>query len=620
MYEQKYIEMIGEKNLQKIINGEVNYNISINKNAPIDQRFYISLQHYLIKLLINGNNTNKCNSFLKQMYNDFYNKPYLFYNSPLLNTKTIELVFGNSEEKNKIINFRNSYYSLEETKKLHIKKNNVELDINEKNRYYAYLLRLLRNPPKETQKLLEKEINKIINTDYQKLSDIELLFYCQYVSNFAVENRHFNTIVTLGEDMPNHRGNQLNDHIFINKKAFTSIAMLTKTVCHETRHSVQYHESYEKDTLAGFELAQSKLFNKYLNTKDYNSYHTNYRYSTIELDAEKSGHWNAGVFFRMFNRVDLAEAVRENRIESTDKRNYYNYMIDENGKALPTDTFIVKNMDEIISKNPDELNNYPLLRQIYNDDGTKKSFSTLLLSKINENFDNRGIYNNYINYGIFNNELDNIPLNKSNKQIIQKYTKTLSSFYRDHMMTIKDYFEDNSNKYDATQVNKVTGYELNIAYKILTNINKNFDLLVSSYENESINNRNPLFDFIYDLRDFKIEDIKNNAIKNNPETIKKIEKVKELCDVITYKFNAACLNSKLNKLPSEVINSEINISDVGTINFKEYFTKYLLPKTDGHMEVTIDNNKYYIGDLIIYYSKIVSNNLKQNNNDVNRRR
>lgn len=620
MYEQKYINELGEDYLQKIINGKIDYKASINKTSSKDQRYYLALQHYLVKLLTNGVDINKCKPFLMKMYNDFYNNPHLFYYSPLLKTRVIELAFDDPRVKSAIINFRNSYYNQEITKKLYIAKNSTELSIEDKNRYYSNLLRKLKNPSKRMKEIHEEEIKRIINTNYQELSDIEILFYSQYVSNFAIEGKKYNTIVTLGEESPNLRGNHLCDHIFLNKNAFTSITMLTKTICHETRHSTQFHESYEKESKAGFELATIDLFMRYLNTDRYNSYHRNYQYSSIEIDAEMIGHWNAGVFFTMFERTDLSEKIREHRKESTDKRNYYNYMVDENGKAVPTDTFIVENMDKIIIDNPHELSNYPLLKQIYNNDGNKKPFLELLSQKVNENIENRGMFDNYITYGILNNELDNLELNKFTKTDLQNYAKTLGSFYRRHMLTIKSYFKDNQTKYKSIQINKVTSYELRIVYKILKNINDNFDLLINSFDSESINNRNPLFDFIYELRDFKINDIKNSTIKNNQDIIDRINYQKQICANITYKYNAAYIDSKLKKLPPEILNSEIDTPDAGTVIFKEYFTNYLLPNLDGHSEVTIGNKKYYVGDLIIGFSKIVNNNLKKSSTSINKSR
>ena len=76
-------------------------------------------------------------------------------------------------------------------------------------------------------------------------------------------------------------------------------------------------------------MAQFKLFIKYLNTRDYDSYNENYRFSSIELDAENSGHYDAELFFYQLNKRDLINELKSNRTQRLEKRNYYAFMYDE---------------------------------------------------------------------------------------------------------------------------------------------------------------------------------------------------------------------------------------------------------------------------------------------------
>ena len=84
--------------------------------------------------------------------------------------------------------------------------------------------------------------------------------------------------------------------------------------------------------------------------------------SSIELDAERMGHWDAGVFFHMFHRVDLADKVGDNRRDKVDKRNYYEFMKAKDGKVFSVDKFVVTNMDQIIKDHPEELNNFASIK------------------------------------------------------------------------------------------------------------------------------------------------------------------------------------------------------------------------------------------------------------------
>ena len=321
MYEQKYIDIIGEDNFKKLLDNQT-YNFNINDISSKNIATYYAFQHFLIKSYINNYNKPKCVEYLKKMYMDFNKNPYLFCDSPLIKNEVLNKIIDNEEVRNKIINYRNNYFDLKSVSFLYEKKKNQELTNEEKNRYYSYLILKLNNPNTKTEELLNNEIMEILNTDYSKLNDMQLKFYCQYVSNYS-KGKGYNTTVMIGKEPSGNegmmRGSQMNDFIFINKDAFNEIGMLTKTVCHETRHSIQYHDSKEKNTKAGFELAQKELFRKYLNTNNYNSYTSNYRYSSIEIDAEISGHHKASVFLSMFNKKDLAEQIREDRRQTTDK-------------------------------------------------------------------------------------------------------------------------------------------------------------------------------------------------------------------------------------------------------------------------------------------------------------
>lgn len=618
MYNQHYIDTIGEENFKRLLDGKSTYHLDSNNINSKNQQVNYAFQHFIIKSYINGYNRSACMTYLKIFYNDFYNKPYLFCDSPLITNDVLQTIFGDTEQKEKIIAYRDNYYNAKVINQLFSKRKNTLLSPEETDRYYAYLTALVNTNNKQNEEFIKKEIERIIDTDFNKLSDMQLKFYCQYVSKYATENRGFKTTVMIGKDEPNLRGYQTKDYIFINKDAFKSIDLLTKTVCHETRHSVQSHEANGKDTLAGFELAQMELFCKHLNSKTYDSYHKNYRYSTIELDAEQVGHWSASVFFTMFKKQSLAEKIRENRRVTTDERDYYSFMLDENNKAITTDEFIVTNLDKIIMHNPKELAEYPVLKNMYNQDGTKKSFANLMSGRMRETVDNRGIYDNYINHGIANNELNDIPLNKSNKDTIKRYAESLSNIYRGYSYELNNYYQDNTNKHNPKQVAFATNYKLMLSYKLLSYIDENYDMIINAFDDKEFNHTNPVYWFIHDLRDLNIDDIQNDAIKNNPEILKKIKAIKQKSDSISRKFNTSYIKDKLGKLPNEVLSSSIMAPEIGTINFQDYFINIILPKMDGHKKVVIDNKEYYVGDLIIDYAKNINNDLKKHNSNKTR--
>ena len=604
MYDQKYIDIYSEKRLNDILSGRVDYIFDVTNKNSTDQKIYFAFQHYLIKSYLSGHNVERCKYYLKIMYNDFRRNPDLCCDSPLLSSDNIDKIFGNLPVKDQIKNYRDKYYSKEVARNIYNARKTRELTEEEKKQYYAYLTHGINVSDQSKSNLIQNEVQRILDKDVKELSDAELKFYCQYVSNFALKTsgQEHKTTVMIGTTDPDLRGFQNHDYIFINRDAITSIEMLTKTVCHETQHSVQRH--------AGFEQSQFELFIRYLNTDAYNSYEDNYMYSSIELDAERVGHYSASVFFSTFGRRDLAEAVRENRKNTTDERNYYSYMVDSNKKAMTVDSFVVTNMDKIIRDNPDELNRYPLLESIYNKDGSRKPLTSLMTARVNQDITERGLYDNYINYEVEHDELKNIPIDGKDSKA---YLNALSSIYRDYALELKDYYHDTSNSHNTNQVLMTTNYKLKLSYKMLSYINDNYNELVNGLNGITFDHKNPMFDFIYDLRDFDINSIENSVIKNNPRIMENIKRVKEMSDNISQKFNHSYVDSKLNSLPQEIITSVITVPGVGNVAFADYFKNVIAPKMNGHKEVEINGQKYYVGDLIIGYSKYASEMFKSQN-------
>ena len=614
MYDQRYIDCWDERCFDDYLDGNFNYTPNINDKDDRELLKYYAFQHYLIKSYINGHRQAECVKYLKGMYNDFRNYPHLFADSPLLKNQTLDALMGDSDFKKKVIQFRDSYYNLNEAGKLYQKEKTTELSDVEKNRLYANLMHLIYSDNPTHKNVVESEIRRIVNSKFNSLNDTELTFYCQYVSKYSIGSRDFRTHVVFGTTTSSVNGYSINDYIFMNKKAFGSVAMMTETICHETRHAVQNHEGASKDTRSAFDMAQRELFCKYLNTFDYDSYHENYRYSGIEIDAEKHGHWDAVVLLSAFGRKDLAERVRNDRIATTDTRNYYDLMIDSNKKEIPTDTYIVHRMNQIINSHPDEINTFPVLNKFYSKDGSLKQFSEIMNQRMNAGIDDRGLYDNYINVGIREGRLSEINLNGASDDYIAKFNSTLADIYRENVcFNLNEYFGDTKNsflgkKYSDGQIIKVTYYKLGLAYSTLKFVNNNFDVLLKPYKNQKISNQNPLFNFIYDFRDFDPSQIKNPVILNSPALMDKIGKFKAMVDSVIGKFNAAYIDSRMNEVPSNIRTMIVPSSEYGNITFDEYMKKVVAGKMDGHQEVTINNQKIYVGELIKLYVSNMQNN------------
>jgi hypothetical protein len=621
MYNQKYIDTFGEDYLNRMIESKSELPFRLHSMDSMEQMGYFALQHFLIKSYLNNNKRDVCVKLLKKYYEDFKKYPSKFYNSPLISNSTLDKLIGDHPFKQAIIDIRNMFYNSKVLSNLLEKRKTQILTDDEQRLLYANLQKFdyLNN---ETQaKFVEAEIRNIINTDYSKLTVEQLTFYCQYISNSRLKEFDFKTNVVIGTEPPDKdgmltRGFQSNNYIFINKMAFNNIADVTKTICHETQHSIQHYKNENRIATESFEMAQHSLFVKYLNTSEYDSYHSNYYYSAIELDAEKHGHFYAAAYLRMFGREDLADEVRKTRVQVYDTRNYYDYMLDKDKRPLPTDKYIVENMTEIIKKHPEELKNHLVLKEIFNPDGSTKSYEEIINARMNANSITRGIYTNFINYGIKNNDLNSINLDGKTDEEIHKMLNMLQSVYADNVVqNLKAYFNDETRinpfkhqRYSDGQVITVTKYKMDIAYKTLSFINNNFDKFIKPYMNNRINNNTcPIFSFIYYFRDFDFINMINDVLKQSSEIQDKFKEIKYMNDRLIEKYNRAYVETRLNSYPEEIKSFEIKNELGATVTFYDYCLNTIPKKMNSHQYFIHYGEEIEISTLLNVYA----NNIKE---------
>lgn len=613
MYNQLYIDSVGEKFFDRVLLGKSGYSFDLMNESFSEKQTYFAFQHYLVKCFEEKKNLEQSKDYIISMYNDFFKAPFEFVNSPLLKDEAINMFFASSKNNKTIKDYRNKYYSFDKFKELYKKKQHTLLSNDEKNQYFSYLIHVFESSNPKVQEVIKDEIKEIIDSGktIHELNSMELQFYAQYVTNFALEKKNITATTMIGREQSSIRGLAGGNIILINhNNTGYSLPLLTKTIFHECRHLVQEQEAKGKSSQAAFEMAQKRLFSKYLDTDKYNSYHINYRYSSIELDAEKHGYFDAGVFLLMFDRNDLSRELSSHKTDNLSKRNYYSFMIDADNRPIPIDTFIVENMDNIIQNNPEELAKYPVLKHIYEPNGMKKSFSKIIFQKINETIEDRGILDNYINYGIHNNQLDTLHLENAGKNNVNQLFRSLSSVYRDKMLTLSDYYQDAEPLHaNSRQIEKTTSYQIGLAQRILTYVNNNFDTMISCLDRR-LDKQSYVYDFIYDLRDFDIKNIKNKQIVNNPNLVNKLDSLLQMHKNIMDKVNYHFAKERLDELSDQEKNRKIKLDNGDSITVANLITNYAVPAMDSHQNINIGNSSIYIGDYINSFKSSQQNNLQ----------
>lgn len=616
LYKKNYISNFNSDEMLNILTGKTQY-IPDPYNLK-ERRKYITLQHHLIKYLEENGKTKTINKLLNKYYTDFINRPDLFVDSPLIRDDFLNR-FIPTRVREKIKECRNKYYNPIETKKLYTKLlKNQTLSTEEKNKLYSFLINKLKGKDERYNAIFDECAKKILNSHKQikYMTDTELKFYCSYVAKHAGANSVFPDVHII-DDEPDISGKEYNNIVYINKNNQYSneLYLITRTVCHEVAHAIQEKEAKNKNTRAGFEMAMHVLFLKYLNSENYNVYDINYRYSKIEIDAENYGLYYSKVLLSTLGRRDLAEKIREIENNKHKRRHLYEFMYDIGKHPKSVDAFIVQYMDDIIEIHPEEIKTYKVLRNIYNDDGTRKSLSNLLAHRSNQGFEDRGLYDNYMNFEIAKNRLFELDLANTKKDVSGKLFRALGDIYRDKALLFKEYCDDKEyDKVDKNQIRVTTLYQLKLLDDILNFINQKIDYVLACKEEKQISNRSFIYNFIYDFRDFNLKNINNEVIKNDPVIQERYNKLMEKHNSIVKKFNEQYIKDKIEDLSIEEKHEVIETPEGLYMQLQDYLFYDLLPKTDSHLQTTINNKKVHISNIIKVCKKQIKDDINTNDN------
>lgn len=612
LYKNNYIESYNEEILLNILNGKTPY--TPNPNNLRERCTYITLQHYLIKYIEENGKSKITNKLLTKYYEDFINNPHLFVDSPIIRNGFLNR-FVSKKLREKLIEHRNIYYNPLEIKKIYIKlTKNKELTIQESNRLYALLIYEIKRKNDKYNIVINECIKRILNSNknIRQLSEMELKFYCTYIAQHAGENAVYPDvhIIKTKSDL---NGFENKNIIYINKNSdyAKELFLMTKTTCHEVRHAVQEKESRNSNTKAGFEMAIYNLLFKYLQSKNYDTRQLNYYYSGIEINADDFGFYKAGILLKTLGREDLRRKLFEIEQNEHSQRHLYEFMVDKNYLPKSTDAYIVENIDKIIKAHPEELEEYRVLKNFYNNDGTRKTLGNLLAHRMNQKFEDRGLYDNYINYEIAKNKLFHIDLVHTKPEINRKLFETLKEIYENKIQLFNNYCADKDyNHLKPSQIKATTLYQIKIMDNILTFIEQNIDYVLASKEEKQISKNSFIYGFILGLRDFNLNNINNDVIKNNPIIQERIKSLFEKHNYIVNKFNEEYIKNRIEDLSIEEKHELIVTPDGNNMQLQDFLYYEVLPKLDAHSEVLINGHKVHVSNVI----KICKAQLNDKNN------
>ena len=603
LYNKGYLNTYDDEKMLNIIEGKTS---SIPDPNKIEDRYtYVGLQHYLIKYIEENGKKNNVKLLLNKFYDDFIKYPYRFVDSPLIENgflnRFVPLPLSIKIHTLKYKYFE-SYNNLDLYETLMKRK---KLNNDQKNNLYSFLIYQMKNNYNEYSIEIEKCIKDILNSNkpVSKLSEMEIKFYCVYVAKKTSQGQ-VSPDIHLMTLHPCYGGFEKDNIIYINKTAphIDRIEILTKVICHETRHAMQEKDAKTKNSKTAFEMARQLLFERYINKDVFQLYKDNYQYLGIELDADSYGYYYSTVLLQTLGRKDLADKLQEEAKERLQKRHFYECVKIIDGLDSPIDEFNVENLDAIIKKHPEELKTFKVLRNLYNDDGSRKPLSNLIARRIKQGFDYRGIYDNYINYEIIKDKLHTIDLVKTPKNIQEKYFKSLSEICSDKVLLLKEYCADTEYKNtESDQIISTTLYQINLLDKILGYIDQNMNYVLACKEKKILNEMSFIYNFIRDLNGFDLNNINNKVIEKDPTIKQKISILKNKHQSIAKKYNMQCINDMINDLSIEEKHALIVTPEGRTTQLIDYLYYDLLPNLNTNSTISFNGKKTHITNIIKYY-------------------
>lgn len=346
----------------------------------------------------------------------------------------------------------------------------------------------------------------------------------------------------------------------INDETFklTNNALLIHVINHELEHykdSIDYEKG--KFTIGGWEMTKNRILRKYLSSDEFNEYRVNYHYKETERKANKVGYRETREIIEKYlspkvAMEDLEQLIKLERetifgeAESLQKGqmngvNYYTTM----------EKYNINNLTSIIRKHPELVNQRPVLRLFFNNDGNLKKpgiilkeYTSILLNENISNTEKKEYKEIYVE--IFDYIFESVDLRLFNTYISNFTDEEKIVWFKEIREAYARECRKIKNMMDIYQPNK----------------NKQFDFIVE----KRINKVRKYYDYIMENKNLIPYLVESNANRK-----KRIYPILEL-DEHSLNLDVASFQDRINYWNSEVtVNSSLAneiswLSDIGMFN------------------------------------------------------
>lgn len=515
-------------------------------------------------------------TYLRSLYKNFLKNPNALLYSPLLKNAKIVYkfcpTFQKKDSTGKLIRYR--------------AKDEVEKKYTETvERLMDDLVKDIGTDDPKRKEVQYENFKKLIrqNSDVKDLNPKQIEFIAKYVSNSMLKSNLKNlgyrgdeikTSVCIFKGKESLGGFQSGDEIHINQNSILTkdIPHLMHVICHETQHVIQNYESkHNSNSKIGLDYAVCDIINNYFITKEnYDVYHTNYRVEEIEKDAERQGDRNARIMLDSMGFSEEANKLKEEEKNKTRNRQFeYDYRRYSDRKRATREQFIFDTLNKSISEKPNLMEIYPALSNLYNKDGSVKSFEDIISNDFSlTEYSKSEILEDFCKYYINKGELKNLDLSKFPEETQGKIASRLINILISEHIQIGEMNRGVQNISEATR-SGCEIFHLKNSRNIMKFINNNYEHLrelqdngkFSSIINMDSYDYNAILPFKNDKLYERLAYIKKNPIAKEDLISLSLEaekKEKEYKSKKKQKFTEHNLESSFDALTNDTRISQFN--------------------------------------------------------------
>ena len=625
MFDQELLSMWGEWRLREVLEGG-NYPSDYLSLDESNIWHRIALENYILKCNATPHGEKEkmgIKQYKRELLDTFTKHPEIYTISILLKEENAESVFT-KEELLKLNQTKRNITS--RAHKLYLESKKRELTDEEKNTLMTFFIATMDTKNEGLKSSIEDYAKNILDKNVIPENDMEFKFILSYFhrrmltdKNLGDNYENINCGIYLTQKPQNILGCYSYNNIFVNINSNYTLSEAMHVVCHETRHAIQdYQSKHDPNSVVGFLYTVNNLLYRHYKTKEYDPYHCNYRYQDIERDAEEDGYRVASSIYFYLGYYDISASLKEQKQEGFHRRAFeYEFIKDENGKKFPKEIYNVTHMNRIIEKHPDYLKKYIVLRQVYHEDGSAKSFEEMLATDIMANEPGYyKIFHDYLIYYVIKGELEHLDLDKLSKEEKVRTLKHLISMFQEEcnlVIQMTKYEKDMNVSSD--QRSHISKYHLQITSSLASFLSKNYQTIEKMTEDEELGPRFDARRYISDFRDLKHSLSRYEQEDEFKESLNtELSKLKESYRRTFRTRNWLHLQKHLKKLDEETLQSSMTMPNGTQVSFKQYCEEYIFRHMNSHRQMVLpDGEKTSISEAIK-----TSLNQIQNNDEVSK--